>query len=127
MGGGGAAAARFGAGAGSDLFGCVFVGTGIGGAMMLHGRRFMGAAGTAGEIGHMVVHAGGRQCGCGQRGHLEAYASRTAMVAMLREGLEAGQHTVLDEALVNPAMRIKSGMLLRSLLIAWVPLKASLT
>jgi glucokinase len=74
----------------------------------------MGVAGTAGEIGHMVVHAGGRLCGCGQRGHLEAYASRTAMVAMLREGMEAGQHTVLDEALVNPTLRIKSGMLLRA-------------
>ena len=106
--------ARFGAGAGSDLFACVFVGTGIGGALMINGRRTMGAAGTAGEIGHMVVHAGGRQCGCGQRGHLEAYASRTAMVALLREGLEAGQETVLAETLMNPTLRIKSGMLLRA-------------
>ena len=82
--------AEFGAGKGIDLFACVFVGTGIGGALMVNGARYGGAAGTAGEIGHMMVRAGGRLCGCGQRGHLEAYASRTAMVAMMREAVEGG-------------------------------------
>ena len=106
--------ARFGAGRDVPLFACVFVGTGVGGALMMHGRRFTGAAGSAGEIGHIMVQAGGRLCGCGQHGHLEAYASRTAIVAALRAGLAAGQPTVLEPALRDTAQRIKSGQLLRA-------------
>jgi glucokinase len=93
--------ARFGAGRGKKLFACVFVGTGIGGALMENGRRFRGTSGSAGEIGHTMVLAGGRLCGCGVRGHLEAYASRTAIVAILRERLEAGGHTSLAQLLTQ--------------------------
>ncbi len=106
--------ARFGAGRGHHLFACVFVGTGVGGALLIDGERYTGAGGTAGEIGHTMVRAGGRLCGCGQRGHLEAYASRTAIVAMLREGMELGQKTMLSEALSTPGHQIKSGMLARA-------------
>ena len=106
--------ARFGAGRGHKLFACVFVGTGVGGALLVDGQRYTGAAGSAGEIGHTMIRAGGRLCGCGQRGHLEAYASRSAIVAMLREGLELGRKTVLEEALKTPGYPIKSGMLLRA-------------
>jgi glucokinase len=106
--------ARFGAGRGHALFACVFVGTGVVGALLVNGQRYTGAAGSAGEIGHIMIRAGGRLCGCGQRGHLEAYASRTAIVAMLREGMELGRKTVLEEALKTPGQRIKSGMLLRA-------------
>ncbi len=59
--------ARFGAGRDKKLFACVFVGTGIGGALMQDGVRYRGASGSAGEIGHIMVQAGGRLCGCGQR------------------------------------------------------------
>lgn len=106
--------ARFGAGRGQHLFACVFVGTGVGGALLVDGQRYTGAAGSAGEIGHMMIRAGGRLCGCGQRGHLEAYASRTAIVAMLHEGLNLGRKTMLEEELKTPGQRIKSGMLLRA-------------
>ena len=106
--------ARFGAGRGHKLFACVFVGTGVGGALLIDGQRYTGAAGSAGEIGHTMIRAGGRLCGCGQRGHLEAYASRSAIVAMLREGLELGRKTMLEEALKTPGHPIKSGMLLRA-------------
>jgi len=93
--------AMFGAGRGKKLFACVFVGTGVGGALMQDGMRYRGASGTAGEIGHIMVLAGGRLCGCGQRGHLEAYASRSAIVAMLREKVEAGGHTSLAPLLAQ--------------------------
>ena len=106
--------ARFGAGRGHHLFACVFVGTGVGGALLVDGQRYTGAAGSAGEIGHMMIRAGGRLCGCGQRGHLEAYASRTAIVAMLHEGMNLGRKTMLEEELKTPGQRIKSGMLLRA-------------
>ena len=99
--------ARFGAGRGKKLFACVFVGTGIGGALMEDGVRFRGASGSAGEIGHIIVQAGGRLCGCGQRGHLEAYASRTAIVAILHEKIQAGEQSSLAP-LFEGSSRIRS-------------------
>ncbi|HMA32903.1 MAG TPA: ROK family protein [Chloroflexia bacterium] len=99
---------HFGAGKGVPLFACVFVGTGIGGALMQSGVRFRGATGSAGEIGHIMVRAGGRMCGCGQRGHLEAYASRTAIVAMMREAVEGGEKSSLSNLLLDTSQRVKS-------------------
>lgn len=99
---------RYGAGRGIDLFACVFVGTGIGGALMQSGKRFGGAAGSAGEIGHMLIRAGGRMCGCGQRGHLEAYASRTAIVDLLKEEVEGGASSSISGLLLDKEYRVKS-------------------
>lgn len=56
----------------------VFWGTGVGGAVIFDGVEWAGR-GAAGEIGHMVVKSGGRQCPCGRRGCMEAYAGRGAM------------------------------------------------
>ena len=88
---------HFGAGRGVDDFLCVFVGTGVGGAIVRDGAIVTGAAGSAGEIGHLVVDAGGRLCGCGGHGHLEAYASRTAITRSLLGDLKRGRATVLRE------------------------------
>lgn len=52
----------------------VYVGTGVGGAVVSGGDLQFGAGGNAGEIGHSKVEAGGRICGCGERGCVEAYA-----------------------------------------------------
>ncbi|MBI5622618.1 MAG: ROK family protein [Elusimicrobia bacterium] len=57
----------------------LFVGTGVGGAIMVGGRLVTGRSGIAGELGHMKVAAGGPKCGCGGRGCLEALASRSAI------------------------------------------------
>jgi predicted NBD/HSP70 family sugar kinase len=59
--------------------------SGVGGALYLGGRLQRGAGGYAGEIGHVTVVPGGRACGCGDRGCLEAYLSEKALVAQLRE------------------------------------------
>jgi glucokinase len=55
------------------------LGTGVGSGLFLDGRLYRGANGAAGEIGHMVVQAGGLACRCGQRGCLEMYASGPAL------------------------------------------------
>ena len=52
----------------------VYVGTGVGGAVIAKGQLVRGAGGIAGELGHMKVEVGGKLCGCGERGCLEAYA-----------------------------------------------------
>ena len=99
---------KFGAGRGVKLFACVFVGTGVGGALMVDGVRFGGASGSAGEIGHVIVVEGGRPCGCGQRGHLEAYASRSAIVEILREEVRGGARSSLKEMLLDTEERVRS-------------------
>lgn len=57
----------------------IFIGTGIGGGIIINGRLWKGAHGHAGEIGHMILSESGAACGCGQYGCYEAMASRTAM------------------------------------------------
>ncbi len=111
----------FGAGRDVDDFVVIFIGTGIGGGIVREGEVMKGAAGNAGEIGHTTVDANGRICGCGGRGHLEAYASRTGMTRALWGEIRRGRRSVLTELLphvnpANPAVQpIKSGVLRKAL------------
>ncbi len=77
----------------------IFVGTGIGGGLIINGELYGGFNRTAGEIGHMVLEVGGPKCGCGNRGCFEALASRTAIFRRLTEAVKEGQKTVLTEML----------------------------
>jgi glucokinase len=110
----------FGAGKGVDQFVCIFVGTGIGGAIIQHGELVAGSTNNAGELGHTTVDIEGRVCGCGGRGHLEAYASRTAITAALLVEMRRGHETILSDLLpdVDPAApggsAIRSGILARA-------------
>jgi glucokinase len=72
----------------------VWVGTGVGGGLILNGELFEGG-GAAGEIGHTTVEPAGRVCSCGLRGHLEAYAGRGRMEARARELVKKGRRTSL--------------------------------
>ncbi len=108
----------FGAGKGCDEFFCVFVGTGIGGAIVHNGQLYTGASGTAGEIGHLIIHANGRHCGCGGRGHLEAYASRTAITRTILGELKRGRTSVLTKLEPTLAEGNGDGSALRSGLLA---------
>lgn len=106
----------FGAGKGVDDFVCVFVGTGIGGAIVKNGQLIAGAAGNAGEIGHTTIMADGRVCGCGARGHLEAYASRTAITKTILGELRRGRESIVTKLIddLDPTgshAAIRSGIL----------------
>lgn len=83
--------------------------SGVGGALYLGGRLYRGSGGFAGEIGHVCVEPGGRRCGCGDRGCLEAYLTERALASELGErgrqlhtyeaiaaAAAAGDHVVLD-------------------------------
>jgi glucokinase len=102
---------NFGAGRGCADFVYVSIGTGVGGAIVRDGVVYRGATGTAGEIGHTVVAYNGRFCGCGGRGHLEAYASRTAIARVLRAEIARGRKTVLSDLLKPDDPTIRSRML----------------
>lgn len=84
---------RFGAGRGTQEFAFVTVSTGVGGALVLGGELYSGAAGTAGEIGHNPVTRRGPKCGQGHVGCLEAVASGTAIARRARAALAAGRPT----------------------------------
>ncbi len=75
----------------------VWMGTGVGGALILDGRPYNGGRGAAGEIGHVLVHKDGAVCGCGRRGCLEAYAGRRMMTKTARAMQAAGRKTALFE------------------------------
>jgi glucokinase len=76
---------RYGAGMRvADLM-CVTVGTGVGSGLILRGEPYAGSAGAAGEIGHIQLDPAGPQCGCGNRGCVEVYASAKAVARIAQE------------------------------------------
>jgi glucokinase len=97
-----------------DLLG-VFVGTGVGGGLILGGRMRRGQ-GAAGEIGHTVVSDRGRPCGCGRRGCLEAYAGRGRMEMRARKLVEKGDLTILFKVMAEKGRdRLTSGVIATAL------------
>ncbi len=84
-----------GAGRGAQDVYVVFVGSGVGSAIIANGQLVRGAGGVAGELGHTKVIPGGRRCGCGELGCLEAYAGGHNLIAQARELMAAGRSPVL--------------------------------
>ena len=56
------------------------LGTGVGGGIIINKKIFAGNRDAGAELGHMIIKADGRRCGCGLKGCLEAYASATALI-----------------------------------------------
>jgi glucokinase len=77
-----------------DVLG-VWLGTGVGGSLILGGRPYRGATGLGGEFGHLLVQPGGAMCGCGRRGCVEAYAGRRMMGLAADAERAAGRDSVL--------------------------------
>ena len=103
-------------GAGKDCndCGCVFVGTGGGSAIVKDGKIIIGATGTAGEIGHIIVDLNGRQCSCGAHGCLEAYASRSAIERRIEGALKKGRKSCILDYL-ETGKSITSSMIQKSI------------
>ncbi len=93
----------------------IFLGTGIGGGIILDGKLYSGFNKTAGELGHMVLQVGGPKCGCGNNGCFEALASRTAIFREIQKAVKEGGKTVLTETLGSDLADLKSGDLRKAL------------
>ena len=79
------AEAWFGAGRNVKTMAAMVWGTGVGAGLVINGQLFHGASNTAGEWGHAVIVAGGRQCRCGNRGCVEAYIGAPGILQTLAE------------------------------------------
>jgi glucokinase len=99
--------AVLGAGRGRDIAMGVFVGSGIGGGIVINGKLFRGHKGIAGEVGHMIIRDG-------KRGSLEDNAGRLSIAAKIKKRILSGQESVMTEAALADK-RITSGMIRQAL------------
>ena len=83
----------FGAGQGHNHMIYLTISTGIGSGVIIDGKLFSGSRGFASELGHILVDPSGPVCGCGVRGHLETFASGTAMAKWVAEQIANGAET----------------------------------
>jgi glucokinase len=105
-----------GAGRGSSYLLGVWLGTGVGGGLVLDGRPFRGAFGGAGEFGHMCIRQGGALCGCGRRGCIEAYAGRANMERFVETAVASGRPTLLTQIKAEKGRdRLTSGIWAKAL------------
>lgn len=88
----------------------LFVGTGVGGAIIIDGKLYTGRGGAA-EFGHMVVSPEGAYCGCGSQGCLEAYASKSGIQNAIKGQLRKGRSSVLKAYMEADGAVIKSSSL----------------
>ncbi|MBP6897826.1 MAG: ROK family protein [Pseudacidovorax sp.] len=75
------------------------VGTGIGCGIVCHGEVYRGAAGSAGDVGHICVDQQGPRCHCGNVGCVEAMAAGPAIVRMAQAAAERGESPALAAVL----------------------------
>ena len=86
---------KFGAGQGVDNLIVLTVGTGIGGGIIVGGKLYSGASGSAGEIGHMTIDVNGPGCDCGNAGCWEALVSGGAVAKEAIRRIRQGENSSL--------------------------------
>ena len=77
----------------------IALGTGVGAGIILDGRLYRGFNFSAGEVGHMIIKKGGRECNCKNRGCFERYASGTGIVETAFEKMNRNKGSKLREYL----------------------------
>ena len=98
---------HFGAAKGYQNIVGFFVGTCLGGGLILNGALYTGHQFKAGEYGHMILDPEGPLCGCGQRGCLEAFSSKMGMSAYIRQQVSRGRESLMAEAVQDGVFRAK--------------------
>ena len=101
---------KFGSGSGNKNVLGVFVGTGIGGGLIVENNLYLGKNGSAGEIGHINLDPNGPFCGCGSRGCLESLSSKTAIQKDIESRIYRGEKSLITKSLKENGI-LKSGPL----------------
>ena len=99
---------KFGAAKGYSNVVGLFVGTGMGGGLILNGELYTGNQFKAAEYGHMILDPEGPLCNCGQRGCLEAFSSKQGMSAYIRQQVSRGRKSVMAEAVTEGVFKSKA-------------------
>ncbi|MCR5329506.1 MAG: ROK family protein [Saccharofermentans sp.] len=86
----------------------LFVGTGMGGGLILNGELFTGNKFKAAEYGHMILDPEGPLCNCGQRGCLEAFSSKQGMSSYIRQQVSRGRKSSMAEYVENGVFKSKA-------------------
>ncbi len=76
---------------------CITLGTGVGGGIILNGRIYHGASGSAGEIGHMTLNPQGQRCKCGNYGCLETYIGSAYIVKKAIRKIRKGEMSLIKK------------------------------
>ncbi len=93
----------------------LFVGTGVGGSIIINDELYNGKGG-AGEIGHMNVVKDGIMCGCGLKGCLESYVSKSGMMKIIELESKKEEKSLLYKYLKEDGSMIKSSSILKAYL-----------
>jgi len=99
---------HYGAGRGYKNIVGFFVGTGMGGGLILNGKLYTGHKFKAAEYGHMILDPEGPLCNCGQRGCLEAFSSKQGMSSYIRQQVSRGRKSDMAEAVQDGVFRSKA-------------------
>jgi glucokinase len=95
---------KYGAGIGHKDILYLTISTGIGSGVIIGEKMLLGQRGLAAEFGHVTIEPDGPLCGCGHKGHLEAFSSGTAIQKYVVEKLSLGQPSTLS-SVQNPTAR----------------------
>ncbi len=98
---------KYGAGKGYKNIAGLFVGTGMGGGLILDGRLYTGHQFKGAELGHMILNEEGPRCNCGQRGCLEAFSSKQGISDYIRQQVMRGRNTMMEDAVKNGILKSK--------------------
>ncbi|AJI54201.1 ROK family protein [Francisella philomiragia] len=108
--------AKYGAGVGHDDIVGAFVGTGIGGGLVLNGKLYGGNSGLAAELGHTIIKQGGAYCpGCGSQGCLEAYAGKVGIEKKIENLAKKKVKSTLIELVTENDGKLKSSHIKKAL------------
>jgi glucokinase len=96
---------------------CITLGTGVGGGLIFDKKLYIGASGTAGEVGHITIDSYGKYCNCGNRGCIETFVGAKYLSQYAMECLEKSQSQILDKlsdkkcSLITPHLLFKAASL----------------
>jgi glucokinase len=98
---------KFGAGKGLNNFIMITLGTGVGGGFIVDGKVFRGETGGAGELGHTTINMDGPQCGCGNRGCVEAYVGQRHLSRRVAEQLKSHPESLINKLIAGDPEKLE--------------------